>query len=88
MIRDLAWRRWKHAATCHQGSTIDGEADVFAEDEVFRAVKTAAQADEDDDEASADSQDEESVENEDPNRGTDRGPSGAQTNDEWRMQVD
>ena len=30
--------RWKHAATCHQGSTIEGECDVFVEDKVYEAV--------------------------------------------------
>ncbi|EIW52808.1 uncharacterized protein TRAVEDRAFT_78296, partial [Trametes versicolor FP-101664 SS1] len=32
-VREIFW--WKHAATCHQGSTIEGECDVFVEDEVF-----------------------------------------------------
>ena len=35
-VREIFW--WKHAAGCHQGDTLDGEADVFVEDEVWRAV--------------------------------------------------
>ncbi len=41
-------RRWKHAATCHQGSTIDGECDIFVEDDVFRAVVAAQEAGDED----------------------------------------
>lgn len=36
--------RWKHAATCHQGSTIEGECDVFVEDEVFEVVASLEDA--------------------------------------------
>lgn len=28
--------RWKHAATCHHGSTIEGERDVFVEDNFYQ----------------------------------------------------
>ena len=35
-VREIFW--WKHAAGCHQGDVLDGEADVFVEDEVWRAV--------------------------------------------------
>ena len=31
--------RWKHAASCHQGSTLDGECDVFVEDSVFEQIR-------------------------------------------------
>ena len=30
--------RWKHAAACHHGSTIEGECDVFVEDAVYAAL--------------------------------------------------
>ena len=33
--------RWKHAASCHQGSTLDGECDVFVEDHVFQQARAA-----------------------------------------------
>ena len=35
-VREIFW--WKHAAGCHQGDVLEGEADVFVEDEVWRAV--------------------------------------------------
>ena len=35
-VPEIFW--WKHAAGCHQGDVLDGEADVFVEDEVWRAV--------------------------------------------------
>ncbi|KAI0653118.1 hypothetical protein C8Q70DRAFT_1038514 [Cubamyces menziesii] len=35
-VKEIFW--WKHAATCHQGSTIEGECDVFVEDKVYEAV--------------------------------------------------
>lgn len=31
-------RRWKHAASCHQGSNIPGERDFFFEDEVYQTA--------------------------------------------------
>jgi len=30
--------RWKHAATCHQGSTINGERDIYTEDDVYNRL--------------------------------------------------
>lgn len=38
VISDLTlfFRRWKHAASCHKGSRIEGETDIFVED-VFHA---------------------------------------------------
>ena len=30
--------RWKHAASCHQGSTISGEGDVYEDDFVFQKL--------------------------------------------------
>ncbi|KAH9846023.1 hypothetical protein C2E23DRAFT_879867 [Lenzites betulinus] len=41
-VREIFW--WKHAATCHQGSTIEGEGDVFVEDAVYEAVSSMADA--------------------------------------------
>ncbi|KAL1943758.1 hypothetical protein VTO73DRAFT_4203 [Trametes versicolor] len=41
-VREIFW--WKHAATCHQGSTIEGECDVFVEDEVFEVVASLEDA--------------------------------------------
>lgn len=38
----LILRRWKHAAVCHQRSTISGEQGVFIEDEVYKAALAAA----------------------------------------------
>ncbi|KAH9895805.1 hypothetical protein C8Q73DRAFT_689543 [Cubamyces lactineus] len=35
-VKEIFW--WKHAATCHQGSTIEGECDVFVEDKVYEAI--------------------------------------------------
>ena len=35
---DRCASRWKHAAACHQGSTIAGEGDAFVEDKVYAAV--------------------------------------------------
>ncbi|TFK83568.1 hypothetical protein K466DRAFT_554853 [Polyporus arcularius HHB13444] len=45
-VKEIFW--WKHAATCHQGSTIDGECDIFVEDDVFRAVVAAQEAGDED----------------------------------------
>ncbi|KAI0349829.1 hypothetical protein OH77DRAFT_1490142 [Trametes cingulata] len=41
-VKEIFW--WKHAATCHQGSTIEGECDVFVEDAVYEAVASAVDA--------------------------------------------
>ncbi|EPS94279.1 hypothetical protein FOMPIDRAFT_1134647, partial [Fomitopsis schrenkii] len=49
-VKEIYW--WKHAAACHQGSTLDGETDVYIEDDIYRA---AVEADEDAD-ADADSE--------------------------------
>ncbi|KAI0319470.1 hypothetical protein OF83DRAFT_782420 [Amylostereum chailletii] len=35
-VMELFW--WKHAATCHQGSTIDGEGDVFISDAIHMDI--------------------------------------------------
>ncbi|KAI0643214.1 hypothetical protein C8Q79DRAFT_977766 [Trametes meyenii] len=45
-VKEIFW--WKHAAACHQGSTIEGEGDAFVEDAVYDAVVTAQDAEEDD----------------------------------------
>ncbi|KAJ6584290.1 hypothetical protein B0H10DRAFT_1832892 [Mycena sp. CBHHK59/15] len=36
-VKELFW--WKHAVACHCGSTVEGEGDVFEEDEVYAVVK-------------------------------------------------
>lgn len=33
------WHRWKHAATCHQGTHIEGDNDFFEDDDVYRKVR-------------------------------------------------
>ena len=38
VLAEVCAKRWKHAATCHQGSTIEGEGDVFVEDKVYDVV--------------------------------------------------
>ncbi|KAG5640760.1 hypothetical protein DXG03_007296 [Asterophora parasitica] len=38
-VREIYW--WKHAALCHQGSTLSGECDIFEEDEVYQALQRA-----------------------------------------------
>ncbi|KAI0695669.1 hypothetical protein C8T65DRAFT_664881 [Cerioporus squamosus] len=53
-VKEIFW--WKHAATCHQGSRIDGECDVFVEDEVFRAVVAAQETGDEDAEGEADAE--------------------------------
>ena len=45
MLRFDLPSRWKHAAACHQGSTIPGETDVFVEDAVYAAVREASDGD-------------------------------------------
>jgi hypothetical protein len=35
-VKEIFW--WKHAATCHHGSTIEGEHDVFAEDNFYQEI--------------------------------------------------
>lgn len=35
-VKELHW--WKHAASCHQGSTISGECDVYEDDYVFQKL--------------------------------------------------
>ncbi|KAJ8689028.1 hypothetical protein PTI98_013092 [Pleurotus ostreatus] len=35
-VKEIMW--WKHAAACHQGGNLEGEGDVFVEDEVFRQL--------------------------------------------------
>ncbi|KAI0631589.1 hypothetical protein C8Q77DRAFT_1127766 [Trametes polyzona] len=41
-VREIFW--WKHAATCHQGSTMEGECDVFVEDAIYEAVASLEDA--------------------------------------------
>ena len=48
--------RWKHAATCHQGSTVDGEGDVFVDDHVYRAIACAHETGEEDAECDEDAE--------------------------------
>ncbi|KAI9058903.1 hypothetical protein FKP32DRAFT_1580883, partial [Trametes sanguinea] len=42
-VKEIFW--WKHAAACHQGSTVEGECDVFVEDVVYEAVCSVEDAD-------------------------------------------
>ncbi|KAI8995208.1 hypothetical protein BD414DRAFT_506033 [Trametes punicea] len=42
-VKEIFW--WKHAAACHQGSTIEGECDVFIHDTVYDAVCSVEDAD-------------------------------------------
>jgi len=35
-VKEIFW--WKHAASCHQGSTITGECDIFLDDNTFRSL--------------------------------------------------
>ncbi|OBZ72981.1 Meiotic expression up-regulated protein 26 [Grifola frondosa] len=42
-VKEIFW--WKHAATCHQGSTIDGECDIYLEDELYRKALEAEKTD-------------------------------------------
>lgn len=30
--------RWKHAATCHQGSQVPGDTDFYEQDDIFRRL--------------------------------------------------
>ncbi|KAI0338168.1 hypothetical protein BDW22DRAFT_1338486, partial [Trametopsis cervina] len=39
-VKEIFW--WKHAAVCHQRSTISGEQGIFIEDEVYKAALAAA----------------------------------------------
>ncbi|KAI0819706.1 hypothetical protein BC628DRAFT_1401141 [Trametes gibbosa] len=55
-VREIFW--WKHAATCHQGSTIEGEGDVFVEDAVYEAVCSMADAEGETDEEDEEQEDE------------------------------
>jgi hypothetical protein len=31
--------RWKHAASCHKANTLEGEADIYIEDDIFHRVQ-------------------------------------------------
>ncbi|KAH9917769.1 uncharacterized protein B0H18DRAFT_938232 [Fomitopsis serialis] len=57
-VKEIHW--WKHAAACHQGSTMEGEADIYIEDDIYRAaVEAEAEAEaeaEEDAEADRDSE--------------------------------
>ncbi|KZT01674.1 uncharacterized protein LAESUDRAFT_707113 [Laetiporus sulphureus 93-53] len=35
-VKEIYW--WKHAAACHQGSTIEGECDIYLEDKVYKEI--------------------------------------------------
>jgi hypothetical protein len=37
--------RWKHAATCHHDSTLEGEGDYFEQDDVYAKLITLEQPD-------------------------------------------
>ncbi|KAF5382893.1 hypothetical protein D9757_006299 [Collybiopsis confluens] len=37
-VKELFW--WKHAATCHSNTIIEGEADIFELDEVYTKLKS------------------------------------------------
>ncbi|CCL98458.1 uncharacterized protein FIBRA_00456 [Fibroporia radiculosa] len=36
-VKEIYW--WKHAATCHQGSIIEGECDIYLEDDFYDALR-------------------------------------------------
>ncbi|KAF9802608.1 hypothetical protein IEO21_09868 [Rhodonia placenta] len=38
-VKEIYW--WKHAASCHQGSTVEGECDIFVEDDVCKKLLEA-----------------------------------------------
>ncbi|KAH9840735.1 uncharacterized protein C8Q71DRAFT_740957 [Rhodofomes roseus] len=38
-VKEIYW--WKHAAACHQGSTVEGETDIYIEDDIYRAAVQA-----------------------------------------------
>ncbi len=40
-MKEIFW--WKHAASCHQRSTIPGEKDVFMDDVDYKAALVAAE---------------------------------------------
>ncbi|KAI0084414.1 hypothetical protein BDY19DRAFT_898530, partial [Irpex rosettiformis] len=46
-VKEIFW--WKHAAACHQRSTIPGEEDVFLDDEIYRMALAAVKDDQDSD---------------------------------------
>ncbi|KAF9650371.1 hypothetical protein BDM02DRAFT_3064302, partial [Thelephora ganbajun] len=35
-VKEIFW--WKHAATCHHGSTVEGECNVFVEDNFYQKI--------------------------------------------------
>ncbi|KAF9511189.1 hypothetical protein BS47DRAFT_1299252 [Hydnum rufescens UP504] len=37
LVKELYW--WKHAASCHRGTTIAGEGDYFVHDEVWARIR-------------------------------------------------
>ncbi|KAJ3914983.1 hypothetical protein F5877DRAFT_49419, partial [Lentinula edodes] len=41
-VKELFW--WKHAATCHSSTTIEGETDIFEDDEVYAKLKAFGSA--------------------------------------------
>ncbi|GBE85748.1 Meiotic expression up-regulated protein [Sparassis crispa] len=44
-VKEIFW--WKHAASCHQGSSIIGERDFYIEDDVYRSRLAECNASED-----------------------------------------
>ncbi|EIM85150.1 uncharacterized protein STEHIDRAFT_148337 [Stereum hirsutum FP-91666 SS1] len=36
-VKELFW--WKHAATCHRESRLEGERDIFLEDDVWKKLR-------------------------------------------------
>ncbi|KAI0076636.1 hypothetical protein K474DRAFT_1597546, partial [Panus rudis PR-1116 ss-1] len=44
-VKEIFW--WKHASSCHRGSTISGECDIFVKDEYLTAALAAQEAEED-----------------------------------------
>ncbi|TFY73949.1 hypothetical protein EWM64_g10065 [Hericium alpestre] len=38
-VKEIYW--WKHAATCHHGSALDGERDVYIEDALYHQLASS-----------------------------------------------
>lgn len=39
ILNDWLQCRWKHAATCHRESRLEGERDIFLEDDVWKKLR-------------------------------------------------
>lgn len=39
VLNDWLQCRWKHAATCHRESRLEGEGDIFLEDDVWKKLR-------------------------------------------------